>query len=74
MVYFIYLGYILDLKIKNKKKKYIALIIPSLFIISSIFFSYSKTSFLGLIFGGIIFSYLINKFFYHKKLEKKYTL
>jgi len=72
--YLIYLGYILDLKIKDKRKKYIALIIPSIFVIVSIFFSYSKTSFLGLIFGGIIFGYLANKFFYHKSLKKKYII
>lgn len=74
IVYLIYLGYILDLKIKDKKKKYFALIIPSIFVLISIFFSYSKTSFLGLIFGGIIFWYFINKFFYHKNLEKKYII
>ncbi len=72
--YFIYIWYILNTYKKsiygNKEKAF--LVIPSLFIITSIFYSYSKTSILGLIFGISLFSYLVFTIVYKKKISKKY--
>lgn len=48
------------------------LVIPSLLIITSIFFSYSKTSILWLLVGITLFLYLTFRIKYKKKLSKKY--
>lgn len=72
VVYFlIYLWFILKKNIKNNLFKLWLIIIPALFIIPSIYFSYSKTSILWLIFWLSIFAYLTNKFIYKKSLNKK---
>ncbi|PID86454.1 hypothetical protein CSB08_00540 [Candidatus Gracilibacteria bacterium] len=81
--YLIYLGFIFDKirvksflnKVKYDKsiKSYLLLILPSIFIITSIFFSYSKTSLLGLVFGITLFIYLVRKFIYKKKITKKFV-
>ncbi|MDD3303192.1 MAG: O-antigen ligase family protein [Candidatus Gracilibacteria bacterium] len=68
--YLIYLGYILKEKIINFKLKLVYILVPSLFVILSIFFSYSKTSILGLAFGLSVFFYLAMKYVFKKSLKK----
>ena len=55
---------------KNKFKRNIIISVSSLIIITSIFFSYSKTSILWLIFWIILFIYLVRKIIFHKKISK----
>ncbi len=69
--YLIYLGSILSLEFKNKSLKYLLLIIPTIFVIPSIFYSYSKTSILWLVFWLSLFAYLSSKFIFNKSLNKK---
>jgi len=70
--YVIYLWFILHNFRKSKKSIfYSLLIIPSIFIIISIFFSYSKTTILWLIFWISVFSYLTYKIKFNKKISKK---
>ena len=77
--YFLYLWFVLDrfhnkdekLNLKNHKLNAL-IIIPSLLVISSIFFSYSKTSVLWFLFGIILFIYLVRKIKLNKKLNKKF--
>lgn len=68
--YLIYIGLILKKEIKNNYIKIAYIVIPSLFVLPSIFFSYSKTSILGLIFWASIFAYLSAKFIFKKSLKK----
>ncbi|MFA5917226.1 MAG: O-antigen ligase family protein [Candidatus Gracilibacteria bacterium] len=68
--YIIYIGFILKKDIKNNYIKIAYIVIPSLFVLPSIFLSYSKTSILGLIFGASIFAYLSAKFIFKKSLKK----
>lgn len=82
--YLIYLWFILDkikyktafqkIKFNKNTKNYLLLIMPSFFAITSIFFSYSKTSLLWLIFWITIFVYLIRKVVYNRKITKKFIL
>lgn len=84
--YFIFLWFILNIKEKinnspinlfykeNKNKYYLFIIIPSIFVITSIFYSYSKTTILGLFFWISLFSYLIYKIKFQKKISIKFLL
>lgn len=74
VVYLLYLWFILMKDIKNKYCKYAAIAIPSLLVFISIFYSYSKTSFLWLIAWILLFAYLTHKFKFHKTIQKKYIL
>lgn len=69
--YIIYLSFLLGERLKNKVLFFS--LSPSIFIFWSIFFSYSKTSFLGIIFALILFFFLANKFIYKKRFSKKIT-
>jgi hypothetical protein len=71
--YIIYLWYILKKEFKNVYTKILLLFIPSLFVLPSIFFSYSKTSILGLVFWISVFAYLSSKFVFKKSLKKEQT-
>jgi hypothetical protein len=44
--YLIYLGWLLEKNIKDKPKKYLAILAPSLLVFVSIFLSYTKTALL----------------------------
>ncbi|MDQ7022610.1 MAG: O-antigen ligase family protein [Candidatus Gracilibacteria bacterium] len=80
--YLIYLGFILNkVNLKNKLStegfsllNILLIIIPSIFVITSIFYSYSKTTILGLFFGISLFSYLVFKIKYNKKISTKFLL
>ena len=54
--------------------KILLIIIPSIFIITSIFYSYSKTTILWLFFWISLFSYLVFKIKYNKKISTKFLL
>lgn len=58
--WFLYIWFILD-NIKKIKHKILLIIIPSIFVLSSIFFSYSKTSIFWLLVWIFLFFYMINK-------------
>lgn len=69
--YIIYLWFIFNIKkISNINKKAL-IVIPSIFIITSIFYSYSKTSILWLCFWLSLFSYLVFKIKYKRKISIK---
>lgn len=67
--YFLYIWYVLTY-VKNKIKRNTLLIIPSIFVLLAIFFTYSKTSILWLIFWITLFIYLIRKIIFNKKISK----
>ncbi len=67
---FLYIWYILD-TVKNHIYRSIFISIPSLFVVTSVFFSYSKTSMLGLMIWAFIFFYFLNKFIFKWKLTSK---
>lgn len=67
--YMIYIWYILTY-IKSTTKRYAFIIIPSIFVLTWIFYSYSKTSILWLIFSWILFIYLSRKIIFNKKISK----
>lgn len=60
----------LEKKYSIFNKKLFLILVPTLFVLPSIFFSFSKTSILGLIFGASIFAYLSTKFIFKKSLKK----
>lgn len=68
--YIIYVGLILSKNYENKQKTIAYILIPSLFVLPSIFFSYSKTSILWLAFWASIFTYLSVKFIFKKSFKK----
>jgi hypothetical protein len=68
--YLIYIGLVLKKEIKNNYTKIAYIVIPSLFVLPSIFFSYSKTSILWLIFWASIFAYLSIKYIFKKTFKK----
>lgn len=70
--YFIYMWYILHEFIHNKTKLLILLIIPSIFVLFSIFLAFTKTSMLWLAFWSILFIYLIRKIKFWKQISKKF--
>ena len=55
---------------KDKLTRILLLIIPSIFVITSIFFAYSKTSILWFILWGFLFLLLYNKYVRNKKLPR----
>lgn len=67
--YIIYVWYILKKDYKSFTK-ILLIAIPSIFVFPAIFFSYSKTSILWLLFWATIFIYLSNKFIFRKSLKK----
>ncbi len=62
----LYIWYILTY-IKTIKYRLLLIIIPGIFVILSIFFSYSKTSILWLLFSLLLFTYLYRKIILNKK-------
>ncbi|MDD5770059.1 MAG: O-antigen ligase family protein [Candidatus Gracilibacteria bacterium] len=72
--YFMYIGFILHENLYKKSLRNALLIIPSIFVFVAIFFSYTKTSILGILFGGILFWYLVGKFKHGKKISKKFII
>lgn len=72
--YFIYIWYILNKKLNNYFLNSLFLIIPSIFIFTAIFFSYTKTSMLWLLFWTLLFIYIVRKIIYKKKISKKFIL
>lgn len=62
--YFIYVWYILNKEIKNRNTKYALLIVPTLLMLISVFYAYTKTSMLGLAFGIVVFGLVANNFRY----------
>lgn len=68
--YLIYVWFILNKKFDNNYVKVGFIAIPTLFVIPSIFYSYSKTSILWLAFAWSIFTYLTAKFIFNKSLKK----
>lgn len=71
--YIIYVWYILTF-IKNTRKRLHLILIPWIFVISSIYFSYSKTSILWALFWAVLFGYLIRKIIFKKKISKKFII
>lgn len=69
--YLIYLGFVLNKKYKSNTSKILTILIPSLFVIPAIFFSYSKTTIIGLAFWLALFIYLVLKYIFKKWLKKK---
>lgn len=69
--YLIYLWSILWKQFKHNYIKWALLIIPTLFVLPSIFVSYSKTSILWFAFWISLFAYLSSKFIFKKSLNKK---
>lgn len=67
---FVYLGYVLDLKM-SRNKKLALIVIPSLFVFFSVFFSYSKTSMLGFAVSVFLFFILTRKYILGKDLSEK---
>jgi len=77
--YLIFLWFILNkkekLKVSTVNFKYLYIItIVSIFVITSIFYSYSKTTILGLFFWISTFSYLTYKIKFWKKISNKFII
>lgn len=72
VVYFILLGAFMDTKMSVIYKKYIYVMSGTLLILLSIFFSYSKTSYIGFLLGAIIFLFMSWKMFMKNKFPQKY--
>lgn len=72
--YFIFIGFISHKAWKNTIFRNMVLIIPSIFVCIAIFYSYTKTSMLGLLFWSVLFIYLVRKIKYWKKMNKKFIL
>jgi len=72
IVYCLFSGYILSAKKIPEKKKYILIGLFWILIIPAIFFSYSKTSILGVVFAMWVFIYLVRKFIYGKKITTNF--
>lgn len=72
--YFIYIWFILHKELNNKLTRNILIIIPSIFVLISIFFSYTKTSMLWFLFWICLFIYLVRKIKFKKEITKKFIL
>lgn len=70
--YFIFLWFILSRNWRNRVLKYWFLSLSTITIFTSIFFAFTKTSFLWLLFGMVLFIYLVRKIIFWKKLWKKF--
>lgn len=69
--YFMFVGFVLHKELYKKNIRNLLLVIPSLVVFTAIFYSYTKTSILGLVFGSILFAYLVRKIKYGKTISKK---
>ncbi|MBW7954562.1 O-antigen ligase family protein [Candidatus Gracilibacteria bacterium] len=69
--YLIFLGFILENTKQNKLNRFFIIGIVSVLIITSIFYSFTKTSMLGFVFGVLTFIYLSRKIIYNKTIPKK---
>lgn len=72
VVYCLFAGYILSRPHLTHIQKYGLVAGFGLLVIPSIFFSYSKTSILGLVFAGGIFVYLARKYIYKKTISRNF--
>jgi len=72
--YFIYIWFILHKELNNKFLRNLLLIVPSIFVFIAIFYSYTKTSTLGLLFWSLLFTYLVRKIKYNKEVSKKFIV
>jgi len=70
----LFAGYILQYKDIKPSHKYIILGGMSALILPAIFFSYSKTSILGLIVTAGVFTYLVRRYIYNKRITQKFLL
>lgn len=67
-------GWILSSERFSNKKRYFMLGGFAALCVLAIFFSYSKTSILGLIFAGSLFAFLSYKYVYKRKITKQFYL
>lgn len=67
---FVYIGFVLDKKISSRTKIFL-LTIPTLFVFTSVFFSYSKTSMLGFAVGIFLFFIITRKYIFEKWMSEK---
>lgn len=72
--YFIYIWFILHKELNNRFLRNLLLVIPSIFVFVAIFYSYTKTSMLGLLFWALLFTYLVRKIKYKKEISKKFVI
>ena len=72
--YFMFIGFVLHKELHKKALRNTLLVIPSIFIFTAIFYSYTKTSMLGLLFGSVVFFYLVRKIKFGKEISKKFIL
>jgi len=72
--YFIYIWFVLHKELNNKFLRNLLLIVPSIFVFIAIFYSYTKTSVLGLLFWSLLFTYLVRKIKYNKEVSKKFII
>lgn len=72
--YFIYLGFVFHKELNNKFLRNILIWIPTILVLISIFYAYTKTSMLGFLFGSLLFIYLVRKIKYEKEIWKKFII
>lgn len=72
--YLLYLGTILNKLKTNSLKKYLIIGIPTIFVLLGIYYSYTKTSLLGLFFWLGLIVWLANKLIYKKRIPKKMVI
>lgn len=72
--YFMFVGYFLSTNYKNPKTKYIIIWVWTILVLTSIFFSYTKTSMLGFLFWTVLFIYLVRKIIYKKTITKRFLI
>lgn len=72
--YFIYLGFVLHTSVNNKVARNFWIALPSLFILTAIFFAYTKTSMLWFLFGSLAFVYFVRKIKFWKTISKKFFI
>ena len=70
----LFAGYILSATRFSQKQKYLLIGGFGTLILTSIFFSYSKTSMLGALFAITLFSFLSYKYIYRKKITRKFYM
>lgn len=70
--YFIYLGFVLHTTVQNKVARNFWIWVPTLLILTAIFFAYTKTSMLGFLFGSLAFIYFVRKIKFWKTISKKF--
>ncbi len=72
--YFIYLGFVLHENLNNKILRNTLIIIPSIFVLTGVFFAYTKTSMLGFLFWSLLFFYLVRKIKFEKEIGEKFII